>query len=273
MNQRLFDLIRARLLHDFAAELGENDRRFIERVYGSGAETYADRLRAVGLDRCERVLDAGCGFGQWSLCLAGLGAEVVGVDVSDLRVRVANAALAAAGAAGAAGHALQDHALRGHALQGGLDALPLESASMDGVFCYGTLFCTPWKESLAEFARVLRPGGRLYFSANELGYILNMWGERPHRSSDFDPREAAANTFRNTLEYEKHGTAPQGGQILITRDEARAELDRLGFDVIALAAEGSVNLRPGEIEPKPFFKSEYLGLPGCYEVLAEKRSA
>ncbi|MGE4291015.1 MAG: class I SAM-dependent methyltransferase [Desulfovibrio sp.] len=265
MNQRLFDQIRTQLLRDFAPELGENDRRFIERVYGSGAETYADRLRAVGLDRCERLLDAGCGFGQWSLCLAVLGAAVVGVDVSLLRVRVANAAFAAASVAG--------HAVRANALQGGLDALPVESASVDGVFCYGTLFCTAWKQSLAEFARVLRPGGRLYFSANEIGYILNMWRERPHRSSDFDPREAAANTFRNTLEYEKHGTPPQGGQILITQGEARAQLERLGFDVLALAAEGSVNLRPGEIEPKPFFKSEYLGLPGCYEVLAEKRSA
>ncbi|WP_022663060.1 class I SAM-dependent methyltransferase [Paucidesulfovibrio longus] len=252
------------LLRSFDGELDENDRSFIERVYSGGAEVYADRLRAVGLDRCERVLDAGCGFGQWSLCLAALGPEVVGVDVSALRVRVANAALALAGKAG--------NAIRGNAVQGGLDALPAANGSVDGAFCYGTLFCTPWKASLTEFARVLRPGGRLYFTANGLGYVLNMWTSRPHRNADFDPREAAANTFRNTLEYEKNGTPPQGGQILIDPDDARAELDRLGLDVVALAPEGNINIRPGELSPRPFFQAEYHGLPGCYEVLAEKRS-
>lgn len=258
MTIKSFDSIRENITQSFKRKFEDNDRQFFARVYAPAPTIYTERLRAVGFDDCTSILDAGCGFGQWSVCMADLGATVLGVDASPLRVQVAN-------------RAFQLAQVSAQACVGNLKALPVEAASMDGVFCYGTLFCTPWKESLAEFARILRPGGRLYFSANDIGYILNMWTERPNRASDFDPRQAAANTFINTLAYEKNRAAPENGQILITPEEARFELDQLGFEVVSLKPEGTINLHPNQATPKPFFKAEYMGLPGCYEVLAEKR--
>lgn len=156
------------------------------------------------------------------------------------------------------------------ALNGSIHELPLPDESFDGVFCYGTIFCTPWKESLAEMTRVLRPGGRLYFTANDLGYILNMWLNRPNRQADFDPREAAAHTFLNTLRYEQERIHPEKGQIIITQDEAVSELESLGFSHIEAGSEGTINVNSENDAPEPFFQSEYYGFPACYEILAIK---
>lgn len=253
-----FERARQAMLDRHGPDMGDNDRAFVARTYGADPQVYLDRLAAIGLDQGGEVLDAGCGFGQWSLCLAALGASVLAVDCSALRTGCTQAALEALD-------------LPGRALPGETTALPAPDASADAVFCYGALFCTAWRQSLAEFARVLRPGGSLYFSANDVGYIVNMWRNRPNRTSDFDPREAAARTFMNTLAYERDQTPPAAGQILIDPADAREELERLGFENIRVAPEGTLNLAPGRVTPTPFFRAEYDGLPGCYEVLAAKR--
>lgn len=243
------------LLND---ELKENDRKFIKRAYDMSPKIYMDRLRAIGFDKHKRVLDAGCGFGQWTICLSELGVNVTSIDISMLRLRGTQMALAELG-------------YIAQTAQANLEAIPLKSNCFDGIFCYGSLFCTPWKESLCEFARILKPGGYIYFSANEIGYILHMWQKRPNRTGEFDPRESAVNTFRNTLDYELYGLPPRNGQILITCDEAKKELQKMGFDLLFLKPEGTLNLVPNKLKPKPFFESEYNGLPGCYEVLAQKK--
>lgn len=253
-----FEQARQAMLDRHGPEMGDNDRAFAVRAYGADPKDYLDRLTAIGLDAGGDVLDAGCGFGQWSLCLASLGNRVLAVDCSPLRASCTQAALEALG-------------LGGRALPGETTALPAPDACVDAVFCYGALFCTAWRQSLAEFARVLRPGGALYFSANDIGYIVNMWRNRPNRTSDFDPREAAARTFMNTIAYERDRTPPVGGQILIDPADAAKELAALGFEAIRVAPEGALNLAPGRVVPKSFFRAEYDGLPGCYEVLATKR--
>ena len=48
---------------------------------------YIDRLEAIGFSgQGANVLDAGCGFGQWSLAMSSLIGYVVGIDVSAVRV-------------------------------------------------------------------------------------------------------------------------------------------------------------------------------------------
>jgi ubiquinone/menaquinone biosynthesis C-methylase UbiE len=94
------------------------------------------------------ALDAACGTGRHAGYLAGLGHRVIGVD--------ANARMLAVAAS-----KLPELDLR----RGSLDALPLGDDSVDLVVCALALCHTPdLAPVLAEFARVLRPGGHLVVS-------------------------------------------------------------------------------------------------------------
>lgn len=68
------------------ARIGHNDRLFLQRIYADGLDKYTDRLQAIGFAEHEHVLDAGCGYGQWSLALAGMNQAVSACDISPLRV-------------------------------------------------------------------------------------------------------------------------------------------------------------------------------------------
>lgn len=93
------------------------------------------------------VLDAGCGPGHWTGHLAGLGLDVRGVDLAPRFISHARAA-----------HAGIRFDL------GSIDELEVEDGALGGILSW---FSTIHHESariavpLREFARTLRPGGRL----------------------------------------------------------------------------------------------------------------
>jgi len=94
-----------------------------------------------------RVLEVGCGTGNFSLALARQGAEVVGLDCSGPMLARA-----------------QDQARRqGLAItwvRGLASGLPFMDGSFDGVMCILALdFMTDRETVLQEMVRVLRPGG------------------------------------------------------------------------------------------------------------------
>ncbi|MFV2116154.1 class I SAM-dependent methyltransferase [Micromonospora sp. LOL_025] len=94
------------------------------------------------------ALDAACGTGRYARCLADRGHRVTGVDSSPdmlarARVRVP----------------------QGEFLLGDLRQLPLADAEVDLVVCALALTHVPELDAVvAEFARVLRPGGHLVIS-------------------------------------------------------------------------------------------------------------
>jgi len=107
-----------------------------------------------------RVLDAASGRGQMSRWLAGQGASVVALDFSHAAVTVAGKRLESAG--------------HGSAACGDVGALPFPTASFDVVVSCETLEHVPSPAlCLSEFARVLRPGGRLVLTTEN---YLNIWG-------------------------------------------------------------------------------------------------
>lgn len=99
----------------------------------------------------KRVLDAGCGPGAYAARLVEQGAEVVGLDVSDKMVELAN-------------RRLQGKALFRQAdLNWPMDFL--ESASFDVVLSALALdYVGDWRTVFQEFFRVLRRPGHLVFS-------------------------------------------------------------------------------------------------------------
>jgi len=109
----------------------------------------------LGLRPGLRVLDVASGKGTSAIALAReFGCAIVGVDLGPANVRDASAAAARAGLGE-----------RVRFARGDAERLPFDDASFDAVICE-CAFCTfPDKRAAAsEFARVLRPGGRVGLS-------------------------------------------------------------------------------------------------------------
>src|SRR5438309_10577472 len=128
-----------------------------DAVTDMGFAHWENKVKAFGLVEHEAVLDVGCGPGQWLPVLAKHNGRVVGVDVADLLefARRHTRDLGNVGLSRMAG-----------------EHLALSDASFDALLCYGVLPYVAHELALSEFARVLRPGGRLVLGSAGYGYYL-----------------------------------------------------------------------------------------------------
>lgn len=110
----------------------------------------------LGLQPGLRLLDVASGSGGTTLRIAQrTGCSVVGVDIHEKGVATANDAAAAAGL----GERAEFHAVDASA------RLPFDDASFDAALCIDAINHLPDRlGTLREWARVLRPGGRLVFT-------------------------------------------------------------------------------------------------------------
>lgn len=231
---------------------------FCRRMYASSFDKYATRLEMIQYTGKSRVLDAGCGFGQWSFALAACGNKRVDAcDVSLDRINVFQEILAQTGKNDV------------HPVVSPLERLPYENGVFDCVFCYGVIHATDINSVLDEFYRVLKNGGRLYFTANGLGYYIKRWLDDESRTPDHSPKIDIARVLLNTALAEKYGAKKLPWGLVV---EPKAMLERVrkaGFTVLGHANEGHLALGGNRV-PLPFFTDNYDGLTGVYEILAEK---
>lgn len=135
-------------------------------------------LRALsGLPADARILDAGCGTGGF---LARLRAAKPGVALFGLEYAAAAATRAAAKA-------------RAHVAAGTVNALPFPDAAFDAVvsldvICHGGV---EEAAALAEFRRVLRPGGRLVLNLPAHEWLRSAHDRRVHTARRYDRTRAA----------------------------------------------------------------------------------
>ena len=152
----------------------------------------------------------------------------------------------------------------------GIDEMPYEDNTFDAVFCYGVIFLTPWRKSLAEIFRVLKPDGKIYVNANGLGWYMFLWEEEHNKAADYDPKTLAAKTLQDTLKYDRRGEFNNNGSLVIGVDDLISELQKIGFESSQVASEGCLHLDSAVAKPRPFFKGEYKGLTGVFEIVAKK---
>lgn len=129
----------------FASASGQWDRMRTE-LFGSRTEL----LPLLGLlDPCWTVADLGCGTGQLSQQVAPFVERVVAVDASAAMLRTARARLGN----------LSNVEIR----RGELEALPIDDGSLDAGFLVLVLpYVAEPAQAIAEAARALNPGGRLF---------------------------------------------------------------------------------------------------------------
>lgn len=151
-----YDLVAARLAELWHGELAD---RPLDRAL---LATFAELTGEGG-----SVLDAGCGPGETTAWLAGLGLEVRAVDLSESMVRIARA---------------NNPGI--DVRQGNMADLAEADGSLDGVMAYYSTIHVPDEllpTVFSEFARVLRPGGALLLAfqkGSEPKVYSEVFGER-----------------------------------------------------------------------------------------------
>jgi SAM-dependent methyltransferase len=158
--------------------------------------------------RGETVLDVGVGTGRGALPLAAAGKQVTGVDISQAMLDECQRL------AGAAGLTLATRACA-------LDALPFADASYDSLVALNVMMHFPhWQQILAEWARVVRPGGRLLFDVHSLDHYRAALG-------------------RQVSEAELLQTEHAHYVLRLAAEDLLAEADRCGLVVVGLFPYGA----------------------------------
>jgi SAM-dependent methyltransferase len=171
-------------------------------------------LGVLGATAGRELLELGCGAAQWSIALAGAGAQVVGLDLSRVQLT----------------HARTDDA-NIPLVQASGEQLPFRNGAFDTVFCdHGAIsFCEP-SVIIPEAARVLRPNGLLAFCV--VHPLLHLtWDEERQRQ-----------TRRLQLDYDDLGRMEYGEGTIDWALSAGQWIERLrdaGF-----AVERLLELRP-----------------------------
>lgn len=140
-------------------DLSDYERTFANTEYGRGLEYYLARLDRLMLHG-RRVLDAGCGVGQWSVALSYRYNEVDAIDVNQTRIETFRK--------------VRDSLCTKDKIsihQASVIDTPFLDESFDAIFCYGVIMFTPIESTLREFFRVLKPGGRVYVCLNGDGWF------------------------------------------------------------------------------------------------------
>ncbi len=142
---------------------------FTKLQFDRGASYYSARIARLGL-KGDRVLDAGCGVGNWSLGLRSFFRQVHSLELRQDRLGVLS------------GLRRQFSITDVHPSLGSIESLPFADHSFDTVFCNGVISLSRVGTALREFKRVLKPNGYLYLSYNSTDWWTHLILDR--RTSD-----------------------------------------------------------------------------------------
>jgi SAM-dependent methyltransferase len=122
------------------------------------------------------VVDVGCCEGRHLIKLRARGCRVVGVEPDPARIA-------------------ECHARGFDVRQGFAEHLPLDDRCCDGVVCSVVLPLTDERAAVAEWARVLRPGGEVRASYHGFGYPLHQLLKGPSLATRFYGLRTMINTW------------------------------------------------------------------------------
>ena len=236
--------------------LSDYEKKFIENEFTriNSIGYYEVRLRELGFSGYTSVLDAGCGMGQWSLAMAKLNSHVTGADINVGRLLVAK-------------DIANTMAVKNVKFQfSGAERSPYDDESFDAVFCYSVFMFTHMPSALAEFNRVLKPGGRIYLNVNSFGWYFHLLIDRGIKKLDFTMVKTSLRMLLKTWLGKKRN-------VMVSPRRLREMLVQAGFEVTAIGPEGTITAEgaPGSVQSK--YPSSFYSYPAVTEVLACKTTS
>jgi SAM-dependent methyltransferase len=247
--------IKTALISASKSLISARDKDFLRRVFSQDISFYVQKLKGLKFFGFDRVLDAGSGFGQWSIALSGLNNHVVGVEINYRRLFTAQQIL----------RAIRDCSI--DFLQSSVEILPFSNNSFDAIFCFSVVYDTNYPKVFKEFYRILKPGGKLYICANGFGWYLFRLVNNYNPSKDFNPRVDALETFIHSLGYYLMNYHIQDKSLVMSPRGTTYALQQAGFDKVnILSNDKSLNLQGAE--PISIYPRTYFGMTNVFEVLA-----
>lgn len=213
---------------------------------------YRKRVEMVDFVGAERVLDAGCGMGQWAVQLARENHSVIGVDHKDYMVE-ASRMLAKACRVSNVEFKL-----------GKLPHLEFSDKQFDLIWCWGVLMEVNREQTLAEFNRLLRLGGRL------LCGCVNARGRWLYKAfSSLNPLKPRWKKLRMSLRALLRGHELRARPNYTSIKACKEFCERFGFELIAADFDGHIDLT-GRSRRAPMFSRRFLFWENNIEFLARK---
>lgn len=233
------------------------DKQFFERVYSKSLTIYEKRLSQISMNAKNLVLDAGCGFGQWTIALSHLNEFVVGIDADIKKVKIAKL------------KAQMENAKNISFEIGSIEHLPFNDESFDAIICYSVIYRTNFKKSLKEFYRILKPNGVVYIVTNSLGWYLFNLITGHSSASDFNARIHSIQSIYHSMKYKFRKKIDKSkGDLFLSPALFSREMTSIGFKKILIQPEGHISLKGKQ--KLAFYPKKFLGLTNVFELLAEK---
>jgi len=220
-------------------------------LFNRSLDYYTSRIKMLDFTNKERVLDAGCGMGQWAIAISDLNKYVEGIDIHSTRLL--------------SGKSIAQSMNRKNICfqYSATEELPFQNDTFDLIFCYGVFMFTDMKKTLKEFYRVLRPGGRVYINSNTYGWYVHMLVDRGLRKRNL--RE-----IRNALKLILRGLAGSQRNAMTSHGTLVRRFEKTGFKLMQDALEGCLVVNKAVARAEPIYKSYHYGLPAIREYLLEK---
>lgn len=225
---------------------------------GRSKEYYRVRLQALGFENLDRVLDAGCGTGQWSVALASLNKQVDAVDVDDDCLRFTTLL------------ASSEKASNCRVQKTSIVTLPFADQTFDGITCYSVLMLCGSHPLVVfkEFNRVLKPGGKLYLSVDTWGWYFHLLMDQGIFGSQ---RYRIPYVYKYFVRTVKHWITGKEVRFVLTKSFIESTLKKAGFNISALSHEGGINISGGKVKVEPAIRKRYYGLQAIIDALAVKQ--
>lgn len=208
---------------------------------------WEEKVKEFGFVADRRLLDLGCGIGQWLVALSHHNKKVIGIDPCFKSLMLA-------------GDNLDRHKIYNSSLakaQG--ETLPFKSSSFDSVFCYGVLMFSREYTTLSEIVRVLKKGGRILLALDGLGYFLKNIVDGI-KFSHPDSIRLGLIAFANTLIGKYTLKCENNLASFFTNSEIKALFEQYGLKLLHISPEHLEKEMP----------SRYLGFTFFFKAIGEK---
>jgi ubiquinone/menaquinone biosynthesis C-methylase UbiE len=222
--------------------------------YGRGLDYYRARIQAIDFGGFPRVLDAACGWGQWSMVLSEVNKTVVAVDLNLGGLEISAKAAKYYGRNNIVFSA------------GDLHMLPYRDNAFEAVFCYGVLMYTREDVVLSELSRVLKPGGRLYICSNGPGWPLYKVLKIGLPRLDAHAMLGGIKILTNKIFHDMIPGKFSGKLTYLRKGDIIRLLTANKLEILHYGAESSYGNRD-----VPALYGSFFGLPADFEVIGKKR--
>lgn len=225
-----------------------NDAAYADFVAKWPLEYYKRRLQQIDLTGYGHVLDVGSGFGQWLAALSMLNDRATGIDIHVNRVKTSQTLI-------------EDLWLpNATSLIGSAVEIPFEDNTFDALFCYGVFMFVDRAKALAEFRRVLKPGGVIYVCTNARGWWLKL--ALTKLGTNRDVAKVGWQAFRRG----RKGGIPNATDLF----DVKPLLEACGFTDVVSGGEGTLTADGTPTKLASHYPGTFLGYDCVIEFLARK---